>query len=885
MHVPGTLFFFVTFLSVTQVREALADCDQITSISSPTASSLLIKWSSFPGATSYFLDVRAVNSTNSAPVGIPPLSSTTLEKLVQGLKPGTFYLVTLKVFVFSYMTCLGSQTSQTMVQPPDIVNVTGLTASSIRVSWSSVSAVLLYQVSRSANGQVTMLWNITGTAFNITGLDPCTTYTIGVASINMFLEPGEPKNLTYVTATIPAVSSISVDYSCSTATATVSWTKVFGATSYRAFITDGRGQSLNCTTTDNTCQISSLQCGTQYTAQVTAIANCQSTSDASYVFETAPCPPQNPKLYRECSTNVIVFSWNATNNTAYYLATAVDSDGVVTKCLTVDTSCYFTDTVCGKGYSFYVSSIYSGALDCNSGDTQETFIRTSPCLPQNIYTKADCSRTNSAVTSWDKAEGAQSYILLARGNRIDYYNCTTVNQSCTLTDLQCGESLSIWLVATDGECTTDLVLGEVAETVPCIPQNVSAVNNCSSNSGSVSWLESNGAIYYYGIATHTDGTVTTCTVQTAKCSFENLKCGSTYDTYVIATNLQCNSSESTHVMLQTAPCAPGSVGVIKDCGSNNATVNWQTLQPGGLYTATLLDQYGSSKNCSTNFNNCTFGDLLCGASYNITVTVNDGRCRSLPSSPFQINSAPCNPKNVTTAMQCDANMVNVTWAPSPGAIGYTVLARNELQQSLASCHAVGTSCQLTSLPCGTSLNITLQADGTRCNSSCQRLAVMPTAPCIPTHVTAALNCTSNTASITWYSALGATWYLVKAEGSQGDKTSCNNTNTHCDIPNLQCGQQYSITVMGMNDACMGPASQPTTLVAAPCPSTGIQTRLDCRSSSALISWTPGNGSSSFNATLQSTQDLQKYTCFTSSSSCNISSLPCGQHFNVSVMGN
>ncbi len=86
------------------------------------------------------------------------------------------------------------------------------------------------------------------------------------------------------------------------------------------------------------------------------------------------------------------------------------------------------------------------------------------------------------------------------------------------------------------------------------------------------------------------------------------------------------------------------------------------------------------------------------------------------------------------------------------------------------------------------------------------------APCIPTNVAAALNCTTNVASITWNSALGATWYLVKAEGNQGYKTSCNNTITRCDIPNLQCGQEYSITVMGLNGDCMGPASQPVTLV-------------------------------------------------------------------------
>ncbi|XP_059420230.1 fibronectin type III domain-containing protein 7-like [Carassius carassius] len=276
--------------------------------------------------------------------------------------------------------------------------------------------------------------------------------------------------------------------------------------------------------------------------------------------------------------------------------------------------------------------------------------------------------------------------------------------------------------------------------------------------------------------------------------------------------------------------------------------------------------------------------MCCGQTYNITVVAVANSCSSNTSVTSQVTAAPCDPQNITTVLQCDTNTANVTWTASAGANGYTAMATDRQQQRLASCHSMGTSCQLTSLPCGMRLNVTVQADGTTCNSSSQPKAVVETAPCIPTSVAAALNCTSNIASITWYSALGATWYLVKAESSQGYKTSCNNTVTHCDIPNLQCGQEYSITVMGMNGVCMGPASQPVTLVSAPCHNTGIQASLDCRTNSALISWTPGNGSLSFNATLQSLQDPQKHNCFTNGSSCNIGSLPCGQHYNICVTG-
>uniref|UniRef100_A0A8C1YCI3 Fibronectin type-III domain-containing protein n=1 Tax=Cyprinus carpio TaxID=7962 RepID=A0A8C1YCI3_CYPCA len=354
--------------------------------------------------------------------------------------------------------------------------------------------------------------------------------------------------------------------------------------------------------------------------------------------QTAPCPPKALNLYRECSTNVILLSWDSTNNTAYYFAIAVDSNQLVTECLTVDTACYFTDTVCGQTYSFYVRSIFSGGLDCNSGYTDGVVIKTSPCLPQNIYTIANCDSISSAVITWHEAAGAETYIVEARGNRKDFYNCSSTNTSCTLTDLVCGESLSVWIVATNGYCTTDPVLGEVAETVPCIPQNVSAVKTCSSESASLTWNNANGAILYIGTATHIDGTVHTCAAMAAECTFPNLRCGETYDVKVKATNLQCNSSESQHVTLQTAPCAPVSVVVTRDCAANHVIASWQALQNGSLYTAVLQDEHGPTVNCSTSSNNCTFTNLLCGMNYNIAVTRNDGQCRSLPSTPIQIQS-------------------------------------------------------------------------------------------------------------------------------------------------------------------------------------------------------------------------------------------------------
>lgn len=90
-------------------------------------------------------------------------------------------------------------------------------------------------------------------------------------------------------------------------------------------------------------------------------------------------------------------------------------------------------------------------------------------------------------------------------------------------------------------------------------------------------------------------------------------------------------------------------------------------------------------------------------------------------------SAPCDPQNITSVLQCDTNVATVTWNASAGACWYKAMAYVAgQQQSLASCRTNGTSCQLTALPCGMQLNVTVQAQDATCNSSTPTSAAITT---------------------------------------------------------------------------------------------------------------------------------------------------------------
>lgn len=86
-----------------------------------------------------------------------------------------------------------------------------------------------------------------------------------------------------------------------------------------------------------------------------------------------PCAPANPTASHDCSSNHIKFSWQPTNNTLSYMATAVDNNGKIIYYRGVDEYCYFTNVGCGQYYTFTVYAISSG---CNSESSHPEFVRT-----------------------------------------------------------------------------------------------------------------------------------------------------------------------------------------------------------------------------------------------------------------------------------------------------------------------------------------------------------------------------------------------------------------------------------------------------------------------------------------------------------------------------
>ncbi|KAJ8279126.1 hypothetical protein COCON_G00061920 [Conger conger] len=659
------------------------------------------------------------------------------------------------------------------------------------------------------------------------------------------------------------------------------WGKVFGADLYRAAAVASNGTVRSCTSESSHCEITGLWCGESYQVYVTSISNnCESTANATTSFETVPCAPSELRLYRECSSNLIIFSWEPRNHTNFYVARAVDSTGKTADCMTVDTKCYFDQTTCGREYEFTVYAVSGG---CESEVSDSASVRTAPCAATNLKTTAECY-SDVLISTWDMAPGALEYTVEALGNARsrNRYNCTSFTNSCAMPGVHCGESLTVRIISQDNECLSELVLGQVAETVPCVPQNVSVVKDCSSNSILMNWEYSHGAVFYVATAVHPDGTVRTCSTMNMQCSIQGLRCGQTYSTFVIASNLKCNSSESMHVSVETAPCPPDHIEALLDCTTGSASISWQSFPSWASYTATIEDKQGGLLSCMTIHNNCTISDLECGRDYAVSVTHYNSICPSMPSNPIHMDSVPCGPENLRSFVNYTTGGLSVSWDPSAEAEGFitTVSSENgvEVSEESLDAHSI-----FNLLECGWFYTVKVKS----LHGSCLSMPSMEhikQVPCVPTNVTAERSCGDSSIEVMWEASRGAMYYTAIARSDRGHTHQCSSNGTVCSIPDLHCSEVYTVGVVAGDDNGTSLLSQTVTLHTVPCPPSNLHGWIDCMDNTAVLSW-----DASPNAVLYRVRAVDTAghaaSCENSSLTCQIGDLHCGEEYTFTVSGN
>lgn len=74
-----------------------------------------------------------------------------------------------------------------------------------------------------------------------------------------------------------------------------------------------------------------------------------------------------------------------------------------------------------------------------------------PCVPQKVTAEMACSN-NTGVVSWEEDEGVSSYHVQALGPDGHKMYCHSVENSCELPGMHCGQLYNLTVTAQDGRC-------------------------------------------------------------------------------------------------------------------------------------------------------------------------------------------------------------------------------------------------------------------------------------------------------------------------------------------------------------------------------------------------------------------------------------------------
>lgn len=243
-----------------------------------------VSWSKADYITGY--EVWRAESANGQFVKLGSVTDTS--RKCPGLKSGKTYYFKVRSYISTNSgTAYGDFTRvvscSTKPSTPSSVTATAVTATKIKVSWSSVNGATGYEVWRSeaADGKFVKLGTVTTTSRECPGLTSAKTYYF---KVRPFIESDGKKTLgaysSVVSAKTKPLTPANVKANASSATAvTVSWEKVNGATGYEVWRSESASGTFVKlgTVTTNSRKCPGLTTGKKYYFKVRAYITVDGT--------------------------------------------------------------------------------------------------------------------------------------------------------------------------------------------------------------------------------------------------------------------------------------------------------------------------------------------------------------------------------------------------------------------------------------------------------------------------------------------------------------------------------------------------------------------------------------------------------------------------------
>ncbi|KAK5930474.1 hypothetical protein CgunFtcFv8_026703 [Champsocephalus gunnari] len=317
------------------------------------------------------------------------------------------------------------------------------------------------------------------------------------------------------------------------------------------------------------------------------------------------------------------------------------------------------------------------------------------------------------------------------------------------------------------------------------------------------------------------------------------------------------------------------VSMVMNNGLAGISVSWERDEGvfGSLQYHVMSDQ---NLTCNSTSSSCTLSPVGCGEVHTIWVSTSDEAGPSDQSGPVVFITFPCPPQSLAVVESTEGSCT-LTWDTVTHVNSYTAFIKRG-DGAEESCNTTSRSCTY-NCTCGHTYLMSVMAFNQAGSSPEGQVLNYTTLPCCPEGVSISAVST-DTFEITWTVSRGAELYQTRAADSS-EVILCNDTAPVCALSDLSCDSSYSVVLTPCNDISgCNRACKAHTQITAPCMPMNLM--LTQRNSSCFsVSWTPNNRLANY--TVTASGDDGTRTCNTDGNSCDITDLPCGSNFEVSVI--
>uniref|UniRef100_A0A8C3G2Y3 Fibronectin type-III domain-containing protein n=1 Tax=Cyclopterus lumpus TaxID=8103 RepID=A0A8C3G2Y3_CYCLU len=464
--------------------------------------------------------------------------------------------------------------------------------------------------------------------------------------------------------------------------------------------------------------------------------------------------------------------------------------------------------------------------------------------------------SETLITSFNLETGATHYILRIQNTKGFFREDTVSSTPAEIESLAPYTEYTLSIMAAHGGGRSQPSLPLTAKTV--LPPPQLSASSPSNDSIIVSWAPVAHAVHYT-LSTYQFGSNTSMKHNTSNTNLtlSGLDAGALFVIEGFAWDLEGRPGE-------------GSLYV-------NQTTSKEALRHVSVVYGSIQYHATSDQNltCNSTSSSCTLRPVSCGEVHTIQVTAFNEAGPSQPSSPVVFITFPCPPQSLAL-MESTAGNCTLTWDTLPHADSYQAFIESGAGTEEA-CNTTSNNCTY-HCKCGHTYLMSVFAFNHAGSSPRGQILNYTTLPCCPEAVSVSLVST-DTLEITWTASQGAQLYETRAAGGS-EVILCNDTAPVCALSDLSCDRRYSVLVTPCNEISgCNRACKAHTKNTAPCMPMNLM--LNLKTSSCVgVSWTANNRAATY--TVSASGDDGRHNCTTNGNSCDITDLPCGSMYEVSV---